>query len=756
MLCQNCKINESTIHLYTNVNGHKQQVDLCQNCYQIMKTDPEHSLFGGIANANNHGTDPIDDFFNSLSNFQQPQEPTTPPTQSGGAYGGGGGYGSNPSKGGQPQPSPQKPKGLLEEFGINVTELARRGEIDPVIGRDEEIIRVIEILNRRTKNNPVLIGEPGVGKTAVVEGLAQKIVDGDVPHKLQGKEVIRLDVVSLVQGTGIRGQFEERMQKLIDEIRSRQDVILFIDEIHEIVGAGSAGDGNMDAGNILKPALARGELQMVGATTLNEYRIIEKDAALERRMQPVKVDEPTVEETITILKGIQKKYEDYHHVKYTDAAIEAAALLSNRYIQDRFLPDKAIDLLDEAGSKMNLTLNFVDPKVIDQRLIEAENLKAQATRDEDFEKAAYFRDQIAKYKELQQTSVLDKDTPIISEKTIEHIVEQKTNIPVGDLKEKEQSQLVNLASDLKAHVIGQDDAVDKIAKAIRRNRVGLGSPNRPIGSFLFVGPTGVGKTELSKQLAIELFGSADSMIRFDMSEYMEKHSVAKLVGAPPGYVGYDEAGQLTERVRRNPYSLILLDEVEKAHPDVMHMFLQVLDDGRLTDGQGRTVSFKDTIIIMTSNAGTGKAEASVGFGAAREGRTNSVLGELGNFFSPEFMNRFDGIIEFQALSKDNLLQIVNLMLDDVNQRLATNDIHLDVTEKVKEKLVDLGYDPKMGARPLRRTIQDHIEDAITDFYLENPSEKELKAIMTSNGKILIKSAKKTESTESVNSSQEEK
>lgn len=756
MLCQNCKINESTIHLYTNVNGHKQQVDLCQNCYQIMKTDPEHSLFGGIANANNHGTDPIDDFFNSLSNFQHPQEPTTPPTQSGGAYGGGGGYGSNPSKGGQPQPSPQKPKGLLEEFGINVTELARRGEIDPVIGRDEEIVRVIEILNRRTKNNPVLIGEPGVGKTAVVEGLAQKIVDGDVPHKLQGKEVIRLDVVSLVQGTGIRGQFEERMQKLIDEIRSRQDVILFIDEIHEIVGAGSAGDGNMDAGNILKPALARGELQMVGATTLNEYRIIEKDAALERRMQPVKVDEPTVEETVTILKGIQKKYEDYHHVKYTDAAIEAAALLSNRYIQDRFLPDKAIDLLDEAGSKMNLTLNFVDPKVIDQRLIEAENLKAQATRDEDFEKAAYFRDQIAKYKELQQTSVLDKDTPIISEKTIEHIVEQKTNIPVGDLKEKEQSQLVNLASDLKAHVIGQDDAVDKIAKAIRRNRVGLGSPNRPIGSFLFVGPTGVGKTELSKQLAIELFGSADSMIRFDMSEYMEKHSVAKLVGAPPGYVGYDEAGQLTERVRRNPYSLILLDEVEKAHPDVMHMFLQVLDDGRLTDGQGRTVSFKDTIIIMTSNAGTGKAEASVGFGAAREGRTNSVLGELGNFFSPEFMNRFDGIIEFQALSKDNLLQIVNLMLDDVNQRLATNDIHLDVTEKVKEKLVDLGYDPKMGARPLRRTIQDHIEDAITDFYLENPSEKELKAIMTSNGKILIKSAKKTESTESVNSSQEEK
>lgn len=744
MLCQNCKINDSTIHLYTNLNGKQKQIDLCQNCYKIIKTDPNNSLFKGMTDLNNRDFDPFGDFFNDLNNFRPSNNtPPTPPTQSGGGYGGNGGYGSQ-NRGPAQTPPPSQEKGLLEEFGINVTEIARRGDIDPVIGRDDEIIRVIEILNRRTKNNPVLIGEPGVGKTAVVEGLAQKIVDGDVPHKLQGKQVIRLDVVSLVQGTGIRGQFEERMQKLMEEIRKREDIILFIDEIHEIVGAGSAGDGNMDAGNILKPALARGELQLVGATTLNEYRIIEKDAALERRMQPVKVDEPTVEETITILKGIQKKYEDYHHVQYTDAAIEAAATLSNRYIQDRFLPDKAIDLLDEAGSKMNLTLNFVDPKVIDQRLIEAENLKSQATREEDFEKAAYFRDQIAKYKEMQKKKVTDQDTPIISEKTIEHIIEQKTNIPVGDLKEKEQSQLIHLAEDLKSHVIGQDDAVDKIAKAIRRNRVGLGTPNRPIGSFLFVGPTGVGKTELSKQLAIELFGSADSMIRFDMSEYMEKHSVAKLVGAPPGYVGYDEAGQLTEKVRRNPYSLILLDEVEKAHPDVMHMFLQVLDDGRLTDGQGRTVSFKDAIIIMTSNAGTGKAEASVGFGAAREGRTNSVLGELGNFFSPEFMNRFDGIIEFKALSKDNLLQIVELMLADVNKRLSSNNIHLDVTDKVKEKLVDLGYDPKMGARPLRRTIQDHIEDAITDYYLENPSEKDLKAVMTSKGNIQIKSAKKAE------------
>ena len=743
MLCQNCNLNEASIHLYTNVNGNQQQVDLCQNCYKIMKSDPENPL-----NQFNQtgGSSFFDDFFSDLNNFRSSNGdlPNTPPTQEGGNRGNGGNTQGPGRPGGPRQQAPQQPQGLLEEFGINITDIARRGDIDPVIGRDEEIIRVIEILNRRTKNNPVLIGEPGVGKTAVVEGLAQKIVDGSVPQKLQGKQVIRLDVVSLVQGTGIRGQFEERMQKLMEEIRQRQDVILFIDEIHEIVGAGNAGDGNMDAGNILKPALARGELQLVGATTLNEYRIIEKDAALERRMQPVKVDEPTVEETITILRGIQPKYQDYHHVKYTDEAITAAAELSNRYIQDRFLPDKAIDLLEEAGSKMNLTLNFVDPKDIDKRLIEAENLKAQATRDEDFEKAAYFRDQIAKYKEMQKQTIKDQDMPVITEKHIEAIVEQKTNIPVGDLKEKEQSQLLSLADDLKSHVIGQDAAVDKIAKAIRRNRVGLGAPNRPIGSFLFVGPTGVGKTELSKQLAIELFGSADSMIRFDMSEYMEKHAVAKLVGAPPGYVGYDEAGQLTEKVRRNPYSLILLDEVEKAHPDVLHMFLQVLDDGRLTDGQGRTVSFKDTIIIMTSNAGTGKVEASVGFGATRENRTNSVLNQLGDFFSPEFMNRFDGIIEFSALSKENLLTIVDLMLDNVNQRLANNGIHLSVTEKVKEKLVDLGYDPKMGARPLRRTIQDHIEDAITDFYLENPNEKDLKAVMTSKGHITIKSAKKAE------------
>ncbi len=730
MLCQNCGKNEATIHLYANVNGQRKQLDYCQSCYQKLKNQQ-----GGqtMMAQDPFGFGSLDDLFRQMSRqMQQGQSPyeQTPPTQTGG----------NNFNGGQP---PRRPsggaEGLLGEYGINITQQARDGGVDPVVGRDEEIQRVIEILNRRTKNNPVLIGEPGVGKTAVVEGLAQKIVNCDFPQKFLVKEVIRLDVASLVQGTGIRGQFEERMQKLIDEIKQAENVILFIDEVHEIVGAGAAGDGNMDAGNILKPALARGELQMVGATTLNEYRIIEKDAALERRMQPVRVDEPTVEETISILKGLQPRYEDYHHVKYTDEAIEAAATLSNRYIQDRFLPDKAIDLLDESGSKKNLTIQFVDPKTIDKKLQDAEAQKQKASQEEDFEKAAYYRDQINKLEEMKKNQISDEETPVITEKDMEQIVEQKTGIPVGELKEKEQTQLKNLADDLKAHVIGQDEAIDRVAKAIRRNRVGLGKQNRPIGSFLFIGPTGVGKTELAKQLAYEMFGSEDAMIRFDMSEYMEKHSVSKLIGSPPGYVGYEEAGQLTEKVRRNPYSLILLDEIEKAHPDVLHMFLQILDDGRLTDAQGRTVSFKDTLIIMTSNAGTGKVEANVGFGAARDGVTRSVLGQLNNYFTPEFLNRFDGIIEFSALSKENLLKIVELMLNEVNGMLKTQHIHIDVTKEVEEKLVDLGYDPSMGARPLRRTIQDQIEDGIAEFYLDHPQATELQAVLEDD-KIVVKEA----------------
>ncbi|CAI3363990.1 ATP-dependent Clp protease ATP-binding subunit [Enterococcus cecorum] len=728
MNCQNCGKNEATIHLYTSINGQKRQFDLCQNCYQKLKANQ------GSMNQNMYqdpfGFSNFDDLLSQFSRQMQqnPQNQQVPPTQSG-------------FMGGQPPRQGQNGgNGLLDQFGVNITQQARDGKIDPVIGRDQEINRVIEILNRRNKNNPVLIGEPGVGKTAVVEGLALKIVAEEVPQKLQGKEVIRLDVASLVQGTGIRGQFEERMQQLIQEVTNADNIILFIDEVHEIVGAGSAGEGALDAGNILKPSLARGELQLIGATTLNEYRMIEKDPALERRMQPVQVNEPSVEETITILKGIQKRYEDYHHVKYTDEAIEQAAILSNRYIQDRFLPDKAIDLLDEAGSKKNLTIAFVDPKSIEKKLDYAQQQKREASQEEDFEKAAYYRDQITKLEKLMKTQVEDEEMPFVTEKDMEKIVEEKTGIPVGDLKEKEQTQLKNLADDLNKRVIGQQEAVEKVSKAIRRNRIGLGKVNRPIGSFLFVGPTGVGKTELAKQLAYELFGSTDAMIRFDMSEYMEKHSVSKLIGSPPGYVGYEEAGQLTEKVRRNPYSLILLDEIEKAHPDVLHMFLQILDDGRLTDAKGRTVSFKDTIIIMTSNAGAGKIEASVGFGAAIEGRTKSVLGQLNQFFTPEFLNRFDGIVEFKALSKENLLLILDLMLSEVNEQLARQEIHVDVDDAVKEKLVELGYNPAMGARPLRRVIQDKIEDQVAECYLDAPDVKNMHAVLDENGEIIVKAA----------------
>ncbi|GAA2967217.1 ATP-dependent Clp protease ATP-binding subunit [Lentilactobacillus parakefiri] len=674
----------------------------------------------------------LDDIFRAMQggNVDPTNGQQVPPTQ---PMGGNNGGPNRPRTGGAGGNS------LLGQYGINLTQLAKEGKVDPVIGRDNEIQRVIEILNRRTKNNPVLIGEAGVGKTAVVEGLAQEIVSGNVPSKLQNKQIIRLDVVSLVQGTGIRGQFEQRMQQLVKEVQDNPDIILFIDEIHEIVGAGNA-EGGMDAGNVLKPALARGEFQLIGATTLKEYRNIEKDSALARRLQPVTVDEPSPEESTKILKGIQKRYEDYHHVKYTDDAIEAAVKLSDRYIQDRFLPDKAIDLLDEAGSRKNLTINAVDPHTVDEKVQSAEKQKQAALKSEDYEKAAYYRDQVTKLENAKKNVSVDSAaTPKVTAQDMEKIVEEKTEIPVGELQTKEQQQLRNLAPNLEQHVIGQNEAVEKVARAIRRNRVGFNGTGRPIGSFLFVGPTGVGKTEMAKQLAYELFGSKDSMIRFDMSEYMEPHSVAKLIGSPPGYVGYEEAGQLTEQVRRHPYSLILLDEVEKAHPDVLHMFLQILDDGRLTDSQGRTVSFKDTIIIMTSNAGQGNAEANVGFGAAASGKTHSIIDKLTDYFKPELLNRFDDIVEFHSLSKDNLMKIVSLMIDDVNGMLKQQGLKINVTDKAKVKLVDLGYNPAMGARPLRRVIQEQIEDKVADFYLDHENAATLTADVDDKGNIVIKS-----------------
>ncbi len=720
MLCQNCQQNQATLHLTTNINGRQTSIDLCPNCYRALKNQSQlpPSLDGIFQDP--LGSDPFADFFKEIKRQSQ-QRPT--PAQ--GPQTKGGDNGDN--------------EGILDKYGLDLTAQAKAGQIDPVIGRDREIKRVTEILNRRTKNNPVLTGEAGVGKTAVVEGLAQKIVDGDVPQKLLNKKVIRLDVVSLVQGTGIRGQFEQRMQELMDELKQKQDIILFIDEIHEIVGAGNA-EGGMDAGNVLKPALARGEFQLVGATTLNEFRTIEKDAALARRLQPVQVEEPSKEEALAILHGLRAKYESYHQVAYTDEALESAIQLSTRYIQDRYLPDKAIDLLDEAGSRKNLALQAFDPSEVKAKIAQAQANKKAALDQEDYEKAAFYRDQIAKLEEHLTAKPQVKSE--VTAQDMEKIVEEMTSIPVGELKQKEQAQLQTLAQTLKQNVIGQDRAVDKVARSIRRNRIGFNKSGRPIGSFLFVGPTGVGKTEAAKQLALELFGTTEAMIRFDMSEYMEKFSVSKLIGSPPGYVGYEEAGQLTEQVRRHPYSLILLDEIEKAHPDVMHMFLQILDDGRLTDSQGKTVSFKDTIIIMTSNAGSGDPIVNVGFGTTKS-TPNSVVDKLTKYFKPEFLNRFDDIIEFNALTKENLDQIVSLMLEKVDQTLQENGMSLKVSTKARQKLVELGYDPKMGARPLRRTIQDQIEDKVTDFYLDHPQVKNFYADL-SDDTIVISEANVTE------------
>ena len=729
MLCQNCQKRPASIHLFAKVNGESREINLCGQCYQELKQQ-------GNINMSNDNNGFFGDF-NDLFNFNNenamnsnPNNPGNPGMNNGNPNNGGGG------------------RSLLDQYGTDLTALAKKGKIDPVIGRDKEIARVIEILNRRTKNNPVLIGEAGVGKTAVVEGLAQQIVDGSVPAKLQDKRIISLNVVSLVQGTGIRGQFEQRMQQLIKELQDHDDIILFIDEIHEIVGAGNA-EGGMDAGNIIKPALARGDLQLVGATTLNEYREIEKDSALSRRFQPVDVKEPSVAETIQILKGIQKRYEDYHHVHYTDDAIKSAAELSERYIQDRFLPDKAIDLLDEAGSRMNLTIPYVDKEKLQERIAAAEKLKQESLQNEDYEKAAYYRDQIEKYNKVKDQKVDPDKSPVITSKIMNKIVEEKTGIPVGDLQKQEENQLQNLASNLKEHVIGQDKAVDKVARAIRRNRIGFNESGRPIGSFLFVGPTGVGKTELAKQLAKQMFGSENAMIRFDMSEYMESYSVSKLIGSAPGYVGYEEAGQLTEQVRRNPYSLILLDEIEKADPSVMNLFLQILDDGRLTDSQGRTVSFKDTIIIMTSNAGQGIKETSVGFTAENASdKPDAARSSMSQFFKPEFLNRLDDVIEFNELSKEDLVKIVDLMLNSVNNMVKSRGMQITVTDEAKKKLVEEGYNPAMGARPLRRTIQEEIEDKVADYKLDHPTAKNLIASVKDQ-KIVISNEENNSSDEEI-------
>ena len=642
----------------------------------------------------------------------------------------------------------------LNQFGEDLTQKAQSGKLDPVIGRTKEIQRIIQILTRRTKNNPCLIGESGVGKTAIVEGLAQKISDGEVPELLKDKHVVSMDISGMVAGAKYRGDFEERIKKALEELKKSGNIILFIDEIHTIVGAGSA-EGAIDAANILKPMLARGEIQLIGTTTIEEYRkYIEKDAALERRFSPINVQEPSANDTILILKGLRDKYEAHHNVKITDEAINTAVSLSIRYINDRFLPDKAIDLIDEASSKARLTA-FIEPnmlKELQNQIEEIEKNKEEAIRSQKYEKAAELRDKEQKLREeceIEEQKWKNKNTKkiiTITDENIEEVVANATGIPSDRISKTENEKLKNLEKELHKRVIGQDEAVNSVARAIRRGRVGLKDPNRPIGSFLFLGPTGVGKTELSKALAETLFGEEKNLIRIDMSEYMESHSVSKLIGSPPGYVGFEEGGQLTEKIRRKPYAVILLDEIEKAHPDVMNILLQILDDGRLTDSNGRTVDFKNTVIIMTSNIGARiiTEKKNLGFGNSNDNleqdyknTKKDVMGELKKEFKPEFINRIDEIIVFHKLNDDEIKQIIELMLKEVQNRLNIQKIDVEIDTTVKEFIAKQGINKEFGARPLRRTIQNLVEDTLAEAILDEKSNKKLK-IIVENEKVVIK------------------
>ncbi|MFE3068455.1 ATP-dependent Clp protease ATP-binding subunit [Streptomyces sp. NPDC059247] len=617
------------------------------------------------------------------------------------------------------QTAPKQPATTLDEFGRDLTEEARAGKLDPVVGRAEEIEQTIEILSRRSKNNPVLIGEPGVGKTAIVEGLAQRIVADEVPATLKGKRVVSLDLSGMVAGAQYRGQFEERLKKVIEDVQNAGgDVIVFIDELHTVVGAGATGEGAMDAGNMLKPALARGELHVVGATTIDEYRKhIEKDAALERRFQPVLIPEPTVEETVQILEGLRDAYEAHHQVRFADGALTAAAELSDRYISDRFLPDKAIDLMDQAGARVRLRGAARSTEVVsrEDRLAKLRREKDQAVAAEQFDKAAGLKREIADVEgELAGVEERREGVVSVTASDIADIVSRRTGIPVSQLTASEKEKLLRLEEEMHARIVGQDEAVTAVSEAVRRSRAGMGDPNRPVGSFLFLGPTGVGKTELAKTLADLLFGDEDRMIRFDMSEFQEKHTVARLVGAPPGYVGYEEAGQLTEKVRRNPYSVVLFDEVEKAHPDVFNTLLQILDDGRLTDGQGRTVDLRHCVVIMTSNIGAHRILAHEGDAAELK---DELMEDLRGRFLPEFLNRIDDIIVFHSLTEDDLSEIVDHLLDRSKHRVRAQGMTLEVTDAAKKLLVAHGHQPEFGARPLRRTIQTELDNRIASLLL---------------------------------------
>ena len=768
MLCTKCKKNTAVVFLNKlDESGNQKLEGLCYNCAKSLGINPLEAL-AKQANLNENDiedmTRQFENMFNDLSENMSDEEinnlmsgnpedlENMDSNTLGSIFSGIFGTTPNPTSSSESQASQNsdktqkvkidkkqnKKKKALDTYGTNLTIKAKNNQLDAVIGRDREIQRIVQILNRRSKNNPCLIGEPGVGKTAIAQGLAIKIANGNVPAKLLNKEVYLLDMTAVVAGTQFRGQFEARMKSIIDECKNLGNIILVIDEIHNIIGAGDA-EHSMNAANILKPSLSNGEIQLIGTTTLKEYRkYIEKDSALERRFQPVKIEEPSVEDSIEILNGIKKYYEDYHKVKISKDVIKNTVIMSEKYIHDRFLPDKAIDILDEACSRINLNnKQLYQLEVLKNELKKVQEEKeeaASADSTEDYQKAAEL-----KTKECQLNEQIDKlnksmKTVSLSVQDIANVIEHWTKIPVKKITEAETQKLLNLETNLHNRVIGQDEAVEAVSRAIRRNRAGLKTTKRP-PSFIFVGPTGVGKTELAKSLAYEMFGNENSIIRIDMSEYMEGHSTSKLIGSPPGYVGYDDAGQLTEKVKRNPYSIILLDEIEKAHPDVFNILLQVLDEGRLTDSQGNTVNFENTIIIMTSNAGSTSNTNSIGFGATSEAKRNKILDSLREIFRPEFLNRIDEIVVFEQLSKEQLLQIVNLMLLETAKVLQDKDITMEVSAEAKEFILQQGTDLKYGARPLRRAIQRYIEDEISDLILKSELKNGQKITITFDTKL---------------------